>query len=248
MKLKVLRWGASSRMSKSRLTEAREQKKTPSFLFDLDGTLLDSAYEHVMAWREALIEEDIYIPNARIHRCVGMSGKLMLRTVSKELGRRLSQPQTERLEASHKRRFERRLKFIRVLPGACELIKYLTRVGVRWAIATGGDQRTVNRMIQALHVPSRTPIITADDVAQAKPDPDVFLEAASRLGVALGDCVVVGDSIWDLLAAGRSKALGVGVLSGGYGEAELIQAGAYRVYDNTADLLEHIAEMGIEPQ
>jgi HAD superfamily hydrolase (TIGR01549 family) len=235
-------------MSKARLTESPEQRKTPSFLFDLDGTLLDSAYEHVMAWREALIEEDIYVPNARIHRCVGMSGKLMLRTIFRELGRRVSQPQMERLEAIHKTRFERRLKSIRVLPGARELLRYLTRVGLRWAIATGGDQRTVNRMIQALHVPSRTPIITGDHVAQAKPDPDVFLKAASRLGVALGDCVVVGDSIWDLLAAGRSKALGVGLLSGGYGEAELIQAGAYRVYDSTADLLEHIAELGIEPQ
>ncbi|MFI5071121.1 MAG: HAD family hydrolase [Terriglobales bacterium] len=235
-------------MSKARLTEHLEHKKIPSFLFDLDGTLLDSAYEHVMAWREALIEQDIYIPNARIHRCVGMSGKLMLRTIFKELGRRLSQPQAERLEAIHKTRFERRLKFVRVLPGARELLKYLTRVGAPWAIATGGDQQTVNRMIQALHIPSRTPVITGDHVAQAKPSPDVFLEAASRLGVALGDCVVVGDSIWDLLAAGRSKALGVGLLSGGYGEAELIQAGAYRVYENTADLLEHIAEMGIEPR
>jgi HAD superfamily hydrolase (TIGR01549 family) len=235
-------------MSKVRLTEGPERRKTPSFLFDLDGTLLDSAYEHVMAWREALIKEDICVPNARIHRCVGMSGKLMLRTIFRELGRRVSQPQLERLEAVHKRRFERRLKSIRVLPGARELLRYLTRVGIRWAIATGGDQPTVTKMIKPLHVPSGTPIVTGDHVAQAKPDPDVFLEAASRLGVALGDCVVVGDSVWDLLAAGRSKALGVGLLSGGYGGAELIQAGAYRVYENPADLLGHIAEMGIEPQ
>ena len=235
-------------MSKARLTEGPEQRKTPSFLFDVDGTLLDSAYEHVMAWREALIEEDIYVPNARIHRCVGMSGKLMLRTIFKELGRRLSQPQTERLEASHKRRFERQLKSVRILPGASELLKYLTHVGVPWAIATGGDQQTVTKMIKPLHVPSGTPIITANHVEQAKPDSDVFLKAAGRLGVTLGDCIVVGDSIWDLLTAGRSRALGVGLLSGGYGEAELIQAGAYRVYDNPADLLEHIAEMGSEPQ
>jgi HAD superfamily hydrolase (TIGR01549 family) len=235
-------------MSKARLTESSERGKTPSFLFDLDGTLLDSAYEHVMAWREALIKEDICVPNARIHRCVGMSGKLMLRTIFRELGRRVSQPQLERLEAVHKRRFERRLKSIRVLPGARELLRYLTRVGIRWAIATGGDQPTVTKMIKPLHVPSGTPIVTGDHVAQAKPGPDVFLEAASRLGVALGDCIVVGDSVWDLLAAGRSKALGVGLLSGGYGGAELIQAGAYRVYENPADLLGHIAEMGIEPQ
>ena len=125
-------------MPKARSTKGPEKRKTPSFLFDLDGTLLDSAYEHVMAWREALIEEDVYVPNARIHRCVGMSGELMLRTIFKELGSRLSQPQMERLEATHKTRFERRLKSIRVLPGARELLRYLTRAGVRWAIATGG--------------------------------------------------------------------------------------------------------------
>jgi beta-phosphoglucomutase-like phosphatase (HAD superfamily) len=114
-------------MSKARLSEVPEQRKTPSFLFDLDGTLLDSAYEHMMAWREALIEEDTYVPNARIHRCVGMSGKLMLRTLFKELGRRLGQPQMERLEAIHKTRFERRLKSIRVLPGARELLSRMLK-------------------------------------------------------------------------------------------------------------------------
>jgi hypothetical protein len=120
--------GAGSRMGQARLTETPKQGKTPCFLFDLDGTLLDSAYEHVMAWREALIEEGIYIPNARIHRCVGMSGKLMLRTIFRERGRRISRHQIKRLEAIHKTRFERRLKSIRVLPGACELLKYLTRL------------------------------------------------------------------------------------------------------------------------
>jgi phosphoglycolate phosphatase-like HAD superfamily hydrolase len=100
-------------------------------------------------------------------------------------------------------------------------------------------------MIRPLRIPSGVPVITADHVARAKPDPDVFLEAAQRLGVPLKDCIVVGDSVWDLLGARRAKALGVGVLSGGYGEEELIQAGAYRVYKNLAELLERIAEIGV---
>jgi beta-phosphoglucomutase-like phosphatase (HAD superfamily) len=123
---------------KERHSEGPEQRKAPAILFGLDGTLLDSAYEHVMAWREALGEEGIYIPNARIHRCVGMSGKLMLRTIFTELGREVSQRQIERLEQVHKNRFEKQLSSIRVLPGARELLRYLTRIGIGWAIATKG--------------------------------------------------------------------------------------------------------------
>src|SRR5207245_7106623 len=83
------------------------------------------------------------------------------------------------------------------------------------------------------------PVITRDQVAHAKPDPDLFLAAAERLGVDVADSVVVGDSVWDLLAARRARALGVGLLSGGYGEEELERAGAYRVYQDPADLLRH---------
>jgi phosphoglycolate phosphatase-like HAD superfamily hydrolase len=124
--------------------------------------------------------------------------------------------------------------------------RHLSRRRIAWAIATSGDKQTVDTMIELLRVPSNAPIITGDHVERAKPDPDVFLEAAGRLGVALSNCVVVGDSVWDLLAARRAKALGVGLLCGGYGETELIQAGAYRVYSNPEDFLEHLAEVGIQ--
>jgi HAD superfamily hydrolase (TIGR01509 family) len=224
---------------------ARENHE-PAILFDLDGTLLDSAYEHVMAWREALEDEGIEIANARIHRCVGMSGRLMLRTIFRELERRIGDRQIERLEKIHKRRFQKKIPYIRVLPGARELLRYLTRVHVRWAIATSGDQKTVERMIRPLGIPSNAPVVTGDHVERAKPNPDVFVQAAARLGKDLKDCIVVGDSIWDLLGAGRAKALGIGLLRGGYGEAELFQAGAYRLYENPADLLDHIAEIGIQ--
>ena len=89
------------------------------------------------------------------------------------------------------------------------------------------------------------PIITRDQVRHAKPDPDLFLAAAERLGVDIGSSIVVGDSVWDLLAARRARSLGVGVLSGGYGQDELERAGAYRVYQDPADLLRHLDEVGV---
>jgi phosphoglycolate phosphatase-like HAD superfamily hydrolase len=92
--------------------------------------------------------------------------------------------------------------------------------------------------------PDRVPVITRDQVKYAKPDPDLFLAAAARLDAEIKCAVVVGDSIWDMLAATRCRALGVGLLSGGYGADELRQAGAIRVYEDPADLLEHIDEVG----
>jgi phosphoglycolate phosphatase-like HAD superfamily hydrolase len=98
--------------------------------------------------------------------------------------------------------------------------------------------------LATLDLPAGVPVITRDQVQHAKPDPDLFLEAARRLDVAISDAVVVGDSVWDMLAARRARALGVGLLSGGYGEEELERAGAYRVYQDPADLLEHLDEVG----
>src|SRR5437867_3511851 len=124
------------------------QRRGPAFLFDLDGTLVDSVYQHVLAWREALEQGGIELAVWRIHRRIGMSGGL-------------------------------------------------------------------------------------------------FLAAAERLKVAAEDSVVVGDSVWDLLAARRARALGVGLLSGGYGQDELERGGAYRVYQDPADLSRHLDELGV---
>ena len=99
--------------------------------------------------------------------------------------------------------------------------------------------------MKILGIGSEAPAVTRDQVQRAKPDPDLFLAAAERLGVEIGESFVVGDSVWDLLAARRAKALGIGLLSGGYGREELERAGAYRVYQDPADLLKHLDEVGI---
>jgi HAD superfamily hydrolase (TIGR01509 family) len=217
----------------------------PALLFDLDGTLVDSVYQHVLAWRQALEGEGIDLSVWRIHRRIGMSGGLFLKALDREVGRSLSEEEADRLQASHAKHFRELWNQIRPLPGARDLLATLSAMRVPWAIATSGSIVTAKGPLGLLGIPEGTPIVTRDQVAYAKPNPDLFLAAAERLGIPPGDCFVVGDSIWDLLAAQRAGALGVGLLSGGYGEEELERAGAYRVYDDPADLLAHLDELGI---
>jgi phosphoglycolate phosphatase-like HAD superfamily hydrolase len=125
------------------------------------------------------------------------------------------------------------------------LLSYLTQSKVPWAIATSSRMESARPALATLGVPDGVPIVTRDQVRYAKPDPDLFLAAAERLGVSIHSSVVVGDSVWDLLAARRAHAMGVGLLSGGYGQDELERAGAYRVYQDPADLLRHVDEIGV---
>jgi HAD superfamily hydrolase (TIGR01509 family) len=217
----------------------------PALLFDLDGTLVDSVYQHVLAWREALEQAGIELAVWRIHRRIGMSGGLFVNALLRETGRRLTTDESARLQRHHAEAYARQISQVRPLPGARELLTYLSRVGVPWAIATSGRLETARPVLELLRVGSEVPVITRDTVEHAKPDPDLFLAAASRLGVDISGAVVVGDSVWDLLAARRARALGVGLLAGGYGQEELERAGAYRVYQDPADLLRHLDEVGV---
>ncbi len=214
-------------------------------LFDLDGTLVDSVYQHVLAWHETLEAAGIALSVWRIHRRIGMSGGLFIKALEREVGRAVDDEEAGRLRAAHAEAYVRRLPDIRPLPGARELLGALTAMGVPWAIATSGSDKTARPALALLGVGADTPLITRDHVTYAKPNPDLFLAAADRLGVNPRESFVVGDSIWDLLAAQRAGALGVGVLSGGYGREELEQAGAYRVYEDPAGLLGHLDELGI---
>lgn len=214
-------------------------------LFDLDGTLVDSVYQHVLAWREALEREGIELSVWRIHRRIGMSGGLLVNALLRETGQPVTREESERIRRSHAEAYAKLVDQVRPLPGARELLSYLSQSSVPWAIATSGWLESARPALEMLGVGPETPIITRDQVRHAKPDPDLFLAAAQRLGVHIETSVVVGDSVWDLLAAQRARALGVGLLSGGYGEDELDRAGAYRVYQDPADLLLHLDEVGV---
>ncbi|HVP29388.1 MAG TPA: HAD family hydrolase [Myxococcota bacterium] len=219
--------------------------RPPAILFDLDGTLVDSVYYHVLAWREALDAAGIDLAVWRIHRKVGMSGGLFAQALLRETGCTLDSARIEDLQRRHAAAYRRFQVDIRPLPGARELLARLTEAGVPWAIATSGRLETAALALSSLGVGAEVPVVTRDLVVHAKPDPDLFIEAARRLGISIADAVVVGDSVWDLLAARRAHAIGVGLLSGGYGEDELMRAGAYRVYEDPRDLLRHLDEIGV---
>ncbi|HVC17880.1 MAG TPA: HAD family hydrolase, partial [Rhodanobacter sp.] len=206
-----------------------------AFLFDLDGTLVDSVYQHVLAWKESLDNEGVHLSVWRIHRRIGMSGGLFANMLLRETGVAITEDRLERLRQGHAAAYARLAanEAVRPLPGARELLGYLTDNGIPWAIATSGRMETAGHNLAALGVdPDKVPVVTRDQVRHAKPDPDLFITAAKRLDCDIGKALVIGDSIWDMLAAQRARALGVGVLSGGYGQHELEQAGAFRVYED----------------
>lgn len=216
-----------------------------AFLFDLDGTLVDSVYQHVLAWREAFQAEEIDLAVWRIHRQIGMSGGLMLQALLREIGHEVTPAQADRIQRRHGEAYERQAGSLRLLPGAQELLDNLSVHRVPYAIATSGRLESARHTLKLLKLGPSVPVVTRDLVRHAKPDPDLFVAAARHLDVPINHCVVVGDSVWDMLAARRAWALGVGVLSGGYGQEELERAGAYRVYQDPADLLRHLDEVGV---
>jgi HAD superfamily hydrolase (TIGR01509 family) len=221
------------------------ESPAPSFLFDLDGTLIDSVYQHVIAWRSALAGIGIDLSVWRIHRRIGMSGGMMVSALLRETGRTLSAEDLKLLQEAHAAEYRSLVDTVAPLPGASDLLGYLTAANVKWAIATSGYAATARSALTLLGLPEDTTMITRDRVRHAKPDPDLFLAAAAELGVEPRHTMVVGDSVWDLLAARRAGALGVGLLSGGYGREELERAGAYRVYSDPAEMLAHVDELGV---
>jgi HAD superfamily hydrolase (TIGR01509 family) len=199
----------------------------------------------VLAWHEALEEVGFSLGVWRIHRRIDMSGGLLVQALSREIGQRLTPEQAEALQERHAAAFARYRASIPLLPGARELLQQLSRAKVPYAIATSGRREDAQRALERLGVTAEIPVITRREVQRAKPDPDLFLAAAERLNVPITRAMVVGDSAWDLLAARRAGCLGIGLLSGGYGKDELEQVGAYRVYQDPADLLTHLDEVGV---
>jgi HAD superfamily hydrolase (TIGR01509 family) len=217
----------------------------PAFLFDLDGTLIDSVYQNVIAWRNALAKLDIDLSVWRIHRRIGMSGGLFVSALLRETGRHLSAADVESLQQDHNAEYLTQIDGVRALPGAAALLAALTRHDVPWAIATSGSLVVAEKALAMLGLPGDAPMVTREMVRHAKPDPDLFLAAAALIGVDPRHAWVVGDSVWDLLAARRAGALGIGLMSGGYGREELERAGAYRVYADPAELLARADEVGV---
>jgi HAD superfamily hydrolase (TIGR01509 family) len=216
-----------------------------ALIFDLDGTLIDTVYAHVFAWQRALAEAGMPIDAWRIHRRIGMSGGLFVRAAAREIGRQIGGEEAELLQRRHGELFREFLPERRPLPGAVRLLHELGKAGVPYGIATSGRRPEIDASLAALRVPPEVVVIERGDVARAKPEPDLFLACQQRMGVRPEECYVVGDAVWDLLAARRAAMLSIGLLSGGYGEDELVSGGAYRVYRDAAELHASLDELGI---
>jgi HAD superfamily hydrolase (TIGR01509 family) len=214
-------------------------------IFDLDGTLVDTVYGHTLAWQRVLGEAGIHIQGWKIHRLIGMSGGLLAKAAGHEIGREIADAEVERLQKRHGEVYRDLLPERRPLPGAVELLRHLREARIPHGIATSGKREDVKPSLSVMEVPDDLVVVDRSDVARAKPEPDLFLACRERLGVPAEECYVIGDAVWDLLAARRASMLGVGLLTGGYGEQELAQAGAYRVYRDPAELLASIYQLGL---
>jgi HAD superfamily hydrolase (TIGR01509 family) len=170
-------------------------RSNQAFVFDLDGTLVDSVYQHVLAWQEALDHTGIAVSVWRIHRRIGMSGRLLAHALLRETGRPMSPDDAGHLRQLHADAYRRRLSQVRPLPGARELLALLSELEVPWAIATSGYRETAVPVLELLDVPPEVPVITPDAVEHAKPDPDLFLAAAACLDIDITDAMVIGDSV-----------------------------------------------------
>ena len=214
-------------------------------IFDLDGTLVDTVYGHTLAWQQVLAEAGLPIEGWKVHRLIGMSGGLLAQAAGHEIGRPLSEQEIKRLQKRHGVVYKKLMPERRPLPGAIDLLKHLRKEKIKHGLATSGRRADAKKSLDALNLPKSTVVIDRDDVERAKPEPDLFLACQKRLGVKPEECYVVGDAVWDLLAARRAAMLGIGLLSGGYGQEELYQAGAYRVYSNPAELLSSFYQLGL---
>jgi HAD superfamily hydrolase (TIGR01509 family) len=227
-------------MSKSLTTPAG-----PAFVFDLDGTLLDSVYQHVTAWQRAFAEIGLDLAVWRIHRRIGMSGGLLAHRVTKESGVELSKAQQDKAEELHGRYYFEGLEWVQPTPGARDLLLALSEAGVPWVIASSGKAEEAEAHIEKLELPEMPAYVCSADVDSAKPNPEMFLAAADKIDASVLDCIAVGDATWDMLAARRARMLGVGVLCGGYSIDELQRAHAFRVYLDPADLYASLDEIGV---
>jgi len=217
-------------------------------VFDLDGTLVDSVYQHVSAWHAAFRRCGWEFPVYKLHRKIGMSGRVLISALSRALSRECPDAERDELERIHEAEYQTLLESVRPLPGARALLVALHELGVDFAIVTSSGKKMAGELISKLDLPFDIPLVTKDDTDKHKPDPSGFLIGASKIGAQPTDAMVVGDSVWDMLGAVRAKFLGVGLLSGGYGEEELTGAGAFRVYADPAEIHARLNELGIDAE
>lgn len=206
----------------------------PAVLFDVDGTLVDSNYLHVWAWLRAFDAEGVPVDAWRIHRCIGMDGTTLVRTLSGDAG----QGVLDRLKKGHSEFYEQSAHLLAPLPGARDLLRAVADRGLQVVLATSAPEDELAMLRKVLDCDGVVAAVTSSqDVETAKPKPDIVQVALDRASATADNAVFVGDAVWDCEAAARVKVPSIGLLSGGTSRAELIDAGASTVFEDAGDLL-----------
>jgi len=209
----------------------------PAVLFDVDGTLVDSNYLHVCAWLRAFDAEGLPVDAWRIHRCIGMDGTTLVRTLSGDAG----QGVLDRLKERHSEFYEETAPLLAPLPGARDLLRAVADRGLQVVLATSAPEDELAMLRKVLDCDDVIAAVTSSqDVETAKPKPDIVAVALDRAAVTAADAVFVGDAVWDCEAAARAKLPSIGVLSGGVSRGELLEAGAAAVFEDAGDLLANL--------
>jgi HAD superfamily hydrolase (TIGR01509 family) len=206
----------------------------PAVLFDVDGTLVDSNYLHVYAWLRAFDAEGVPADSWRIHRCIGMDGTTLVRTLAGDAG----QQTLDQLKDRHSEFYRESTHLLAVLPGARDLLRRVADLGLQVVLATSAPEDELEMLREVLDCDDIVSEVTSSkDVDTAKPKPDIVQVALDRAGVSADEAVFVGDAVWDCEAAGRAHVPSIGVLSGGVSRGELLEAGASAVFEDAGDLL-----------
>ncbi|MBW3650597.1 MAG: HAD family hydrolase [Actinobacteria bacterium] len=202
----------------------------PAVLFDIDGTLTDTNYLHVRAWRLAFTSCGEDVASARIHRMIGAGSGVLMRELLGE--------ERKDVKDCWREEFDRLKAEIAPFPAAADLLRAVSGLGIDVVLATSSEPADAEALVAALEAGDAVAAVThAGDVDEAKPSPEVFEAALAKAGCDTDDAVVVGDTVWDVEAAERCGLRCVTLLSGGISRAELEEAGALAVYEDPAHLL-----------
>jgi HAD superfamily hydrolase (TIGR01549 family) len=205
-------------------------------VLDVDGTLVDSVYQHTIAWAAAFAAVDLEVPLWRAHRAIGIGGD---RFVSEVAGQEAETEHGDELRKLHDQRFGELLDDVRPLPGAGELLDELHRRGFKVVLASSGIPEHTERLLALVDGTRRADAVTtSEDVESSKPAPDVVQAAIAKVDGARG--LVIGDAVWDIKAANAAGLPSIGLRSGGFGEAELLDAGAGAVFADPQALLDRL--------
>jgi len=204
-------------------------------IFDVDGTLADTNYLHVIAWARAFRdagEQDV--PMSGIHHLIGMGSDML---VEELIGHG-----SDEASDGHSEHFRKLMAEIRAFPKAGELIAEVHRRGALVALATSASEDELDALLEAIDAPEGSigHIVSSDDVDHSKPEPDVFEAALEATGLDPSDTLVVGDTVWDVKAAEKLGLKVVAVLTGGISRCHLEEAGAIAVYDDVAQILREL--------